>query len=306
MVKWLSGTLLAMGAFVVGCSDSSTVDPNVLANDVVYLKNDSKHIWARIDESGSISSYFDSLSKEENAPVIDTSSRTDAHCEAPALKMDENTLYMYELDSLFDEGEQVKGVCGKALKLNDGQVAPLGVNLRDSMSVGTVEFWFRPNDDFYDKEARTLIGNDGARVHFFYKDGNLYFQKNHHNQHFYVKGKVQFNDDDWNLVAGQWGDGYMSLWLNGELVGAWKHDKGYVPAQRGKPYENLVVIGYKSDCCMEGPGQYESMTTSGSFDQFRISDVVRYALPDTLTEKEVLPTDTSVVDTLPIDTTESK
>ena len=298
MVKWLSGSLIAMGAFVVGCSESNSSTPfTEIANDGVYKKNEVKQMWARIDERGSIASYFDSLSKEESAPAIGVSTRSSVRCEAPALKMDENTRYLDELETLFDEGEQIDGVCGKALKLSDGQVAPLGVNLIDSMSVGTVEFWFRPNADFFDKDARTLLGNDGARIHFFYKGGNLYFQKNHHNQHYYVNGKAALKDNDWNLIAGQWGDGYMSLWLNGELVGYWKHDKGYAPAQRAIPFENLVVIGYKSSCCMEGPGQYESMTTSGSFDQFRISNIARYALPDSLNaqgateEKKETPVD---------------
>ena len=166
------------------------------------------------------------------APVVNSSTHFNNQCAAPALKMDENTRYLDELESLFDEGELIDGVCGKALKLDDGQVAPLGVNLIDSMSVGTVEFWFRPNEDFYDKKARTLIGNDGARIHFFYKNGEIYFQKNHHNQHFFVKGAVELKDD-WNLIAGQWGDGYMSVWVNGELVDRWEHTKGYVPASRG-------------------------------------------------------------------------
>lgn len=286
MTKWLAGSLMAMGAFVAGCSDTNYTDPIASTeNEGVYLKNDAKGMWARIDESGSIASYFDSLSKEEGAPVIGTSTRSNIRCAAPALKMDENTRFLDELESLFDEGEQVEGVCGKALKLSDGQVAPLGVNLIDSMSVGTVEFWFRPNADFFDKDARTLLGNDGARIHFFYKKGELFFQKNHHNQHYYVQGKAELKENDWNLIAGQWGNGYMSLWLNGELVGYWEHDKGYVPAQRAIPFENLVVIGYKSSCCMEGPGQYEAMTTSGSFDQFRISNINRYALPDSVTAK---------------------
>lgn len=282
MVKWLSGSLIAVGAFIVGCSDSSSSDPIAKADEGVYKKNEVKQMWARINERGSIASYFDSLSKEDNAPIIGVTTRSNVRCEAPALKMDENTRYLDELESLFDEGEQVEGVCGKALKLNEGQVAPLGVNLIDSMSVGTVEFWFRPNADFFDKKARTLLGNDGARIHFFYKAGELFFQKNHHNEHFFVKGKASLKTDDWNLIAGQWGDGYMSLWLNGELVGYWKHDKGYAPAQRAIPFENLIVIGYKSSCCMEGPGQNEAMTTSGSFDQFRISNNTRYALPDSL------------------------
>lgn len=282
IVRLLSASVVTMGAFLWGCSES---DLGSGASDfkggTAVIKNDSKQMWAKINESGSIATYFDSLSQKGKAPVVNSSSHYNNQCAAPALQMDENTRYLDELESLFDEGELVEGVCGKALKLDDGQVAPLGVNLIDSMSVGTVEFWFRPNEDFYDKKARTLIGNDGARIHFFYKNGEIYFQKNHHNQHFYVKGAVELKDD-WNLIAGQWGDGYMSVWVNGELVDRWEHTKGYVPAQRGIPFENLVVIGYKSSCCMEGPGQYEAMTTSGSFDQFRISNIARYAMPDSV------------------------
>ncbi len=274
LVKWISSSLIAMGAFVIGCSESSTTEPQVLEIKSVNQKNDATNIWARIDESGSIADYFEILSKEGDAPVIGSTTHSKVQCEAPALQMDDNTRYLDELESLFEEGELVDGVCGKALKLNDGQVAPLGVNLIDSMSVGTAEFWFRPNEDFY-KKPRTLFGNDGARLHFFYKDGELYFQKNHADIHYFVKGKVDFKND-WNLIAGQWGDGYMSLWVNGELVAKVEHDKGYVPANRGKAFENLLVMGYKSSCCMEGPGQYSAMTTSGSFDQFRISNIPRY------------------------------
>ena len=282
MVKWISSSLIAMGAFVIGCSESNTTEPQALVTKSVNVKNDATNMWARINESGSIADYFDSRSKEGDAPIIGATTRSNVQCKAPALQMDDNTRYLDELESLFEEGELVDGVCGKALKLNDGQVAPLGVNLIDSMSVGTVEFWFRPNADFYDKSARTLMGNDGARIHFFYKDGELFFQKNHHNQHFFVNGEVQFNDDDWNLIAGQWGDGYMSLWVNGKLVAKVKHDKGYAPANRGKAFENLIVMGYKSSCCMEGPGQYSAMTTSGSFDQFRISNIPRYKIDETV------------------------
>ena len=274
MVKWISSSLIALGAFIVGCSESNTTGPQIFEAKSINQKNDATNMWARINESGSIANYFDSLSKEGNAPVIGVATHSKVQCKAPALQMDDNTRYLDELESLFEEGELVDGVCGKALKLNDGQVAPLGVNLIDSMSVGTAEFWFRPNEDFY-KKPRTLFGNDGARLHFFYKDGELYFQKNHADIHYFVKGKVKFKSD-WNLIAGQWGDGYMSLWVNGELVAKIEHDKGYVPANRGKAFENLLVMGYKSSCCMEGPGQYSAMTTSGSFDQFRISNIPRY------------------------------
>ena len=297
MVKLLSASsLMLMGALIWGCSESDPSPENIVGDDSpVYQKNDVAQMWARIDKLG-IAGYFDSLSQDLGSPVINGSTLVNGRCASPALSMDENTRYLDELESLFDEGEMVEGVCGKALKLQDGQVAPLGVNLIDSMRVGTVEFWFRPNDDFYD-EARTLIGNDGARIHFFYKNGELYFQKNHHNLHYYVNGKANLKDD-WNLIAGQWGDGYMSVWLNGKMVARVEHDKGYAPAQRGVPFENLVVIGYKSSCCMEGPGQYAAMTTSGSFDQFRISNIPRYKIADVVSDSVQVAKDSVAKDTV--------
>ena len=279
-VRSLSVMMLAMSASFMGCSESDSISDTLSQNDNgVYLRNDATQMWAKIQEKG-VSEYFETLS-DEGKQIVSTSAIVDNHCSAQALKMDDNTRYFDELENLFDEGEQVEGVCGKGLKLNDGQVAPLGVNLIDSMSVGTVEFWFRPNEDFYDKSARTLFGNDGARIHFFYKNGKLYFQKNHADIHYYVGDKVSLKDD-WNLIAGQWGDGYMSLWVNGELVARTEHDLGYVPANRGKAFENLLVIGYKSSCCMEGPGQFEGMTTSGSYDQVRISNIPRYKKVDSV------------------------
>jgi len=269
--------LVMLGAFFTACSLDSLSDSKA---DEPHIALKKESMWYALQRMG-IPEYFDSLSQEGVIPAwAVTSSFSVKSCPAPALKMDDNTRYLDELESVFQEGKLVDGVCGKALSLNDGEVAPLGVNLIDSMKVGTMEFWFRPGDDFYDDSARTILGNDGARIHFFYKDGNLIFQKNHADIHYFVEGPVQFKDG-WNLIAGQWGDGYMSLWLNGEMVARKEHSLGYVPAMRNKPFENLLVIGFKSYCCMEGPGQYEGMKTSGAFDQFRISNIPRYKMEET-------------------------
>ena len=233
--------------------------------------------------------------------------------------MDDQTLYLDELESDYESGTLVDGVCGKAISLKDGENIQTGINLIDDMAAGTIEFWFRPGEDFDVMTARTLLGNDGARAHFFVKNGELIFQKNHTNIHNYVKGAVKLKDD-WNLIAGQWGDGYMSLWVNGDMIASMKHEDGYQPSDR-YAYENLIVIGYKSWCCMEGPGQRSSMTTSGAFDQLRISTVPRYevkvAEPQIDDKKDTviivvgpLPEDKDTVVTdveVPVaDTTESK
>ena len=293
-----------------GSTEDSMIK-NVAKNDGDIFKI---ALWNGIDSLG-IPGYFQ-VASEKGIFVYDPYTRDNLRCKSPALSMDDNTLYFDELESIYQEGKLVDGVCGKAVLLADGEVAPLGVNLVDSMKVGTVEFWFKPGEEFYEKSARTLLGNDGARVHFFYKDGELIFQKNHHNQHFFVKNKVGL-DSGWNLIAGQWGDGYMSLWLNGKLVAKKEHALGYAPAMRGIQFENLFVIGYKSYCCMEGVYQYEGMTTAGAFDQFRISNITRYDINVSVTEDttaanpavvdtvdvDTVDVDTVAVDTVPMDTT---
>ena len=283
--------LLGSALAIVGCSSSS--DEEVVSS---FSNEDSQReirtaaLWRTFENEG-VSEYISTFNEEhKDSPFVDSRKDKNATCGANALKMDDGTLYMDELESIFLEGELVDGVCGKALSLNSGEVAPLGVNLIDSMKTGTVEFWFRPGEDFYDLSARTLLGNDEARMHFFMQDGELVFQKNHADQHFFVRGAVELKND-WNLIGGQWGDGYLSLWVNGELVARVEHDKGYVPSQRGVEFGNLVVIGYKSGCCMEGPGQYSAMTTSGDFDQFRISKVLRYD-----NGSDVVPVDTVALD----------
>ena len=265
---------LILSSFVFfACSSNDFAGGTEQALD--NFNNSNTTLWRTLATEG-VPEYFESAA-EEGKFDVSSSAPSKGRCKAPALKMDDNTRYFDELETIYLEGELVDGVCGKALLLKDGEVAPLGVNLIDSMKAGTVEFWFRPGEDFYEASARTLLGNDGARVHFFYKNGELFFQKNHADIHYFVNGAVTF-ENDWNLVAGQWGDGYMSLWVNGKMIARMKHELGYVPSMRDRPFENLLVIGFKSYCCMEGPGQYEGMTTSGAFDQFRISNIPRYSM----------------------------
>lgn len=283
MFKKIIGLSAVGAACLCGCSGdlwSAGSTEDSMINNTAKNEGDifKVALWSSIDAMG-VPGYFQAAS-EKGIYVYDSYVRNDLQCESPALAIDEHTLFFNELETIYQEGELVDGVCGKAISLSEGQVAPLDVNLIDSVEVGTVEFWFKPSPQFYEKSARTLLGNDGSRIHFFYKNGELVFQKNHHNQHYFVRAAVEL-DSGWNLIAGQWGDGYMSLWLNGKLVVKKKHALGYAPAMRGIPFENFFVIGYKSECCMEGAGQYQSMTTAGTFDQFRISNVTRYEIDDT-------------------------
>lgn len=290
----LMGSCL-LGASLIACSEGSSSEdvssPNVPDNNenVVAMGSSEATLWRSWNLFG-VPEYFDSLENASGKAPLNTNLLDDLGCKFPALMMDALTENLDELEYIFQEGFLVKGVCGLALNLKDGQVAPLGINLTRPMSQGTVEFWFRPGEDFFDKPARTLLGNDEARLHFFVKDGELIFQKNHADQHFFVKAPVDFGSG-WTKIGGQWGDGYLSLWVNDSLVARMEHTLGYEPSTRGKKFGNLLVIGYKSYCCMEPTGQYQGMTTSGSFDQFRISRTLRYKnLPDVV--------DTTVVDTV--------
>ena len=294
MLKWFGGIALG-GAILLGCSDTESFTDEFAAENstksdssLVDVRVKSGSLWQKIEEQG-VAEYFEGAAAEGKF-TIGGSVNAVGRCADSALKMDDHTRYMDELETLFEEGELVAGVCGQALMLKSGEVAPLGINLIDSMKAGTAEFWFHPGEDFYDAPARTLLGNDESRLHFFYKDGELVFQKNHADIHYYAKGKAELRNG-WNLIAGQWGDGYLSVWLNGKLVSKIVHEAGYAPSLRDKPFGNLLVIGYKSYCCMEGPGQYTAMTTSGAFDQFRISSIPRYKVEDAVKD-DTFPQDT--------------
>lgn len=292
--KLFSCAAAVAGLALVACSDDSSSaapknegaeipeEPSIEVDSAIY---NGIGLWKKFAEQG-VPEYFDSVTVANGGQSpIETALRMNGRCASPAMAMDDGTLYLDEMESLFREGHLVKGVCGYATSLKSGQVAPLGINLLDSMAVGTVEFWFRPGEDFYEESSRTLLGNDESRLHFFVRNGRLIFQKNHADQHFLVSGRVQLKND-WNKIAGQWGDGYLSLWLNDSLVARVEHDKGYAPSLRSKPFGNLLVVGFKSSCCMELADQYEGMTTSGDYDQVRISKVARYKNPAVEVEPE--------------------
>lgn len=273
MKKIIVPSMMALG--LMACSEQNgTVSneqvPTVLKENVIpYTQHDEKSLWQHINEDGV--EYF------ENQGTIpaELASPSRVKCEN-GLRMDEHTIYFDEMEGLYCEGSMVEGVCGKAVSLKSGEVAPLSINMILPLEVGTVEFYFKPNADFFDETSRTLLGNDESRIHFFVQGNKIVFQKNHADKHFFVKGDLKLNENDWNHIAGQWDGTTMSVWVNGEMVGQINHPYGYQTSTRAKKYGNLLVIGYKSSCCMEGPGQYSAMTTSGAFDQIRISNIARY------------------------------
>lgn len=236
-------------------------------------------LWKQLETDG-VSEYFESNGVLHTG---ETSIQTNLNCKN-SLHIDEYTLLLDEMEGIYREGTLVDGVCGKGVALASGEVAPLTINMVDEMSKGTIEFWFKPAEDFFNLD-RTLLGNDEARIHFFVMNNLLVFQKNHADKHYYVMGPAKFKKG-WNKIAGQWGDGYLSVWMNDELVAKIAHTEGYKPSNRGKPFGNLLVAGYKSSCCMEGPGMYSPLTTSGAYDQIRISIIPRYKNEGSIEDKD--------------------
>lgn len=248
------------------CLVNDTIPLDTLTNDTIPLDTLTKD-----------SIFADSL--KNDSLINDTNTIDNLYCSSPALVVDEFTLYMQELEGIPVQGSLVKGVCGNALALSKKESASLNILLKDYMPVGTVEFWFKPGKDFFDDVPKTLLGNDESRVHFFVKDGDLIFQKNHPDIHYYVKAKLDL-DSGWNLIAGQWGDEFLSLVVNGKTIASVPHSYGYVPSTRFSENSNRIVIGKKSDCCMEALNQYYSMSTSGAFDQVRVSNIARYSIKE--------------------------
>ena len=277
--------------------------PAVGEIDVENAAN-SVGLWRVWHEQG-VSEYFDSLSRTESKVFksFNFDRVMDRHCQSPALAMDGYTIFFDEMEDIFVEGRLVDGVCGMALSLKEGQVAPLGMNLILEMPKGTLEFWFRPGKDFDAKSTRTLLGNDESRLHFFMQDGQLVFQKNHTDKHFFVMGDVQL-DSGWNHIAGQWDGKNMALFVNEKLVASKPHEEGYQPSPRYRPFGNLLVVGFKTPCCMEGPGysKYgDVLFTSGDYDQVRLSAIPRYEVEGDSAEEPVvfpeeLPADTLVTE----------
>lgn len=202
---------------------------------------------------------------------------TDSTCDETILE-DEYSLYFFGLDEQQEQGTLVKGKCGNALLLSKEESVTLDADLVDTIAQGTIEFWFSPTIEFLtDGENHTLLGNDGSRLHIFYSaEGELYFQKNQSDVHIFTSAFTSFSAGAWYHIAGQWGNGYVSLYVNDSLISQIANATPYTPSPRTYLNENELRIGIKSYCCMEGAGFYQDMNTSGTFDQVRISSILRY------------------------------
>jgi hypothetical protein len=279
MTTFMIFTFQACSSEGDGASVNTGADGTLDLNELACHNN--RQSSSSIESSSSISdtTAIDTMLIVSSSSAISSSSEVaiDSTCDQTIVE-DEYTLYFFGLDEQQEQGTLVKGKCGNALLLSKGESVILDADLVDTIAQGTIEFWFNPSIDFFtDGENHTLLGNDGSRLHFFYSaEGELYFQKNQSDVHIFTSAFTSFSAGEWYHIAGQWGNGYVSLYVNDSLVSQIANATPYTPSPLTYRNENELRIGIKSYCCMEGAGFYQGMSTSGTFDQVRISNILRY------------------------------
>lgn len=273
----------AFALYVTSCENSGTrVDIFLFESSSSVVKSSSSSVNITHSSSSvkvSSSSVLENYSSvAQSSSSIITSSSSDVSSSnacSTGFAADANTLYLEDFETAPAEGSLVKGICGNALSLEPGESEELNISLTDSLDAGTVQFWFRPGDEFFSDTTRVLLGTDQARLLFYYANGSLYFQKNITDYYVYVSAAVAFKNG-WNLVAAQWGNDHISLYLNDILL-----NTKNTPAYGYQPYSsdsslNPILVGKKTYCCINIPGVANAMSTAGDFDQLRISNIQRY------------------------------
>jgi hypothetical protein len=277
---FLFGLTLIVSFIFFGCDENGTeVNISFLESSSSNASLSSSVKMQSSSSQGFYSSTFTSSSstKASSSSII-TSSSSEASsssvCSVGFLA-DANTLYLEDFETTPTEGTLVKGICGNALSLKPGESGELNISLTDSLDAGTVQFWFRPGDEFFSDTTRVLLGTDQARLLFYYANGSLYFQKNITDHYVYVSAVVAF-ENGWNLVAAQWGNDHVDLYLNDILLNTKNTTAyGYQPYS-SDPSVDPILVGEKTYCCISTPGVANAMSTSGDFDQLRISNIQRY------------------------------
>lgn len=141
---------------------------------------------------------------------------------------------------------------GKALLLPGEQYLVLPWDMDKRINVGSLDFYFKPGDDFDEQGNYALVGNDGARMNVFYKNGNLYFYKNLANIFVSLSAAASLKKGEWNRITAEWNaeSGLIAIFLDGKQLASQKTEYPYYsPSERGRS-DNVVMVGYKSDCCL--------------------------------------------------------
>ncbi|MBN1602586.1 MAG: LamG domain-containing protein [Chitinispirillaceae bacterium] len=210
-----------------------------------------------------------------------------ADCE---LKMDQYTLALYHLNekngtTLTDEtgrwngtlygGVRVPGLCGNGLQFNSGEYATFDTIIPDAQPEGTVELSVMFDKDFDTAGAYSIFGNDGSRIQVIYKNGQLFFLKNHSNIHKYTNAGFTVVPGKWVTIAVTWGAKGMRIFIDKELVSANTDCTAYEVSPR-TTLENIFYIGKKTWCCMDGIGISKALSFKGAIDEIRVSSIARY------------------------------
>lgn len=235
-------------------------------------KKDTKVSSSRIVESSSSNEKVTSSSSEEsstNAAVFEFDGAKVANRE---VMVDSHTL---QYESFKDSAQKVLGDSSAdayAISIDSGTYYSTGWELDVGMDEGSLEFFFKPHEDFVDTRAYALVGTEGARLLVYYDNGNLVFMMNETNKYDYIKASANVLNG-WNFVCAQWINGKMSLYLNGAIIGSKQSGHGYVPSTRNN--ESEIIVGFKNSCCMEDAGQKKQMYTAVDFGPMRLSNIAR-------------------------------
>lgn len=176
----------------------------------------------------------------------------------------------FEGDYTWESGTLENGYTGKALTLVNMNVQ-LPIAMEDTLPQGTIEFYFKPGENF-DYKRSALVGNNEGRLTFIVSESKLFFFKNGSDRYDYVSAPVVFKDG-WNKIAGQWDGTKTAIFLNSKQLAYIMDPYGYSPSFRAR---NDLYIGYKNTCCMTGISGVSNFMVKGSFDNIRVTSQLLY------------------------------
>ena len=171
---------------------------------------------------------------------------------------------------------------GKALLLPGEEYLVLPWDMNKRIDVGSLDFYFKPGDDFDEQGNYALVGNDGARMNVFYRQGKLHFYKNLANIFVSVSAAASLKKGEWNRITAEWNaeSGFIAIFLDGKQLASQATEYPYYsPSDRGRS-DNVVMVGYKSDCCLGSlSGEYFG---EGAFDNIKVVRENIFEITETL------------------------
>ena len=177
---------------------------------------------------------------------------------------------------------------GKALLLPGEQYLVLPWDMNKSIDVGSLDFYFKPGDDFDEQGNYALVGNDGARMNVFYRQGKLHFYKNLANIFVSVSAAASLKKGEWNRITAEWNaeSGLIAIFLDGKQLASQATEYPYYsPSDRGRS-DNVVMVGYKSDCCLGDLNM--NYFGEGAFDNIKVVSENVFEITETLSSSSVV------------------